>query len=96
MHYYKRIRELREDNDLTQQEVAKKLNLHLTTYQRWESGEREIPTHIIIELSKLYNVTTDYILECERENVQKLEKLHTITQLMNELSKAINGLFKPF
>lgn len=96
MHYYKRIRELREDNDLTQQEVAKKLNLHLTTYQRWESGEREIPTHIIIELSKLYNVTTDYILECERENVQKLEKLHTITQLMNELSIAINGLFKPF
>lgn len=52
MHYYKRIRELREDNDLTQQEIAKKLNLHLTSYQRWESGEREIPTHIIIELSK--------------------------------------------
>lgn len=96
MHYYKRIRELREDNDLTQQEVAKKLNLHLTTYQRWETGEREIPTHIIIELSKLYNVTTDYILECERENVQNREKLHTITQLMNELNNAINGLFKPF
>lgn len=96
MQYYKRIRELREDNDLTQQEVAKKLNLHLTTYQRWESGEREIPTHIIIELSKLYNVTTDYILECESENVQNREKLHTITQLMNELNNAINGLFKPF
>lgn len=96
MHYYKRVRELREDNDLTQQEIAKKLNLHLTTYQRWESGEREIPTHIIIELSKIYNVTTDYILECERENVQKREQLHTITQLMNELNNAINGLFKPF
>lgn len=96
MQYYKRIRELREDNDLTQQEIAKMLNLHLTTYQRWESGEREIPTHIIIELSKIYNVTTDYILECERENVQKSEQLHTITQLMKELNNAINGLFKPF
>lgn len=96
MHYYKRIRELREDNDLTQQEIAKKLNLNLTSYQRWESGEREIPTHIIIELSKIYNVTTDYILECEKENVQYQEKLHTITQLMNELNNAINGLLKPF
>ena len=48
--YYRRIRELREDNDLTQKEVAERLDQHLTTYQRWESGLREVPTHIVVLL----------------------------------------------
>lgn len=60
---YKRIRELREDNDYSQKEIANKLNQYITTYQRWESGDRECPTHIIIELCKIYNVSSDYILE---------------------------------
>lgn len=62
MYKYPRIKELREDNDITQKEIADKFNLHLTTYQRWESGEREMPTHIIIELCKFYKVSADYIL----------------------------------
>lgn len=62
MYKYPRIKDLREDNDLTQKEIAETLNLHLTTYQRWESGEREIPTHIIKALCRYYNVSADYIL----------------------------------
>ena len=62
MYRYQRVRDLREDKDLTQEDIAKILNQHTTTYRRWEAGEREIPTHIIIELCKIYNVSADYIL----------------------------------
>ncbi len=62
MYYYQRIRDLREDKDITQEKIAKELGIQTTTYRRWETGERECPTHIIIELSKIYNVSTDYIL----------------------------------
>lgn len=62
MYYYKRIRDLREDNDLTQEQLAEMLQIQTTTYRRYETGERECPTHIIIKLSKIYNVSTDYIL----------------------------------
>lgn len=61
-YVYQRIRDLREDNDKTQEAIAKFLNVYTTTYQRWERGDTEIPTHIVIELSKYYKVTTDYIL----------------------------------
>ena len=59
---YYRIRDLREDKDLTQEEIAKILNVYTTTYQRWERGETEIPAHIIIKLCKYYKVSADYIL----------------------------------
>ena len=61
-HYYKRLRELREDNDLTQQQVADILNVGLTTYRRWEVGDRTILTNVITDLCKLYKVSADYIL----------------------------------
>ena len=63
MAYYKRIRDLREDNDLTQNEVAKHLNMKQPQYQRYEKGIRDIPSDVLIELSNLYNVSVDYILE---------------------------------
>ncbi len=59
---YPRIRDLREDNDKTQEEIAKYLKIYTTTYRRWECGETEVPTHIIVELCKFYNVSADYIL----------------------------------
>lgn len=62
MYEYPRIRDLREDHDLTQANVAKLLDVGLTTYRRWEVGEREIPVHIIIKLCKLYKVTSDYLI----------------------------------
>ena len=60
---FKRIRELREDNDLTQKHLAKKLNCSQQVYSNYELGQRDIPTDILIKLSKIYNVSTDYILE---------------------------------
>ena len=59
---YKRIRDLREDNDLTQKQVATKLKCSQQVYSNYELGQRDIPTDILIALAKLYNVTTDYIL----------------------------------
>ena len=59
---YKKLRELREDSDYTQKQIAEKLNEHLTTYQRWERGETEIPTHILKALCEFYGVSADYIL----------------------------------
>lgn len=60
---YKRIRDLREDCDLTQTELGKKLNLPQRTYAYYESGERTIPPEILIALADFYNTSIDYILE---------------------------------
>ncbi len=60
--YYKRLRDLREDHDLTQQKVAEILNMKQSQYSRYERGIRDIPTDILITLAKYYNTTTDYIL----------------------------------
>ena len=59
---FRRIRDLREDHDLTQKEVAKKLNCSQQVYSNYELGQRDIPTDILIKLSKFYNVSVDYIL----------------------------------
>lgn len=59
---YKRIRDLREDKDLSQKEIAALLNISQSTYSRYESGFLDIPSEILISLSKLYGVSTDYIL----------------------------------
>ena len=62
MGYYKRIRELREDHDYTQREIAKRLGMPQPQYSRYEQGFRDIPTDILIALADIYNTTTDYIL----------------------------------
>ncbi len=62
VHCYQRIRDLREDNDKTQADIAKVLGVHLTQYRRWELGETEIPVHKLIELCNFYKVSSDYIL----------------------------------
>lgn len=61
-NYYKRIRDLREDHDLTQQKVADYLNMKQSQYSRYERGVRDIPTDVLIALAKLYKTSTDYIL----------------------------------
>ena len=58
---YQRIRDLREDADKTQAEVAADIALYTTTYQRYERGEREIPLDIAVCLAKYYNISLDYI-----------------------------------
>ena len=59
---FKRIRDLREDRDFTQKQLAKKLNCSQQVYSNYELGQRDIPTDILIKLSKIYNVSVDYIL----------------------------------
>ena len=59
---YKRIRDLREDRDLTQKQMAQALNCSQQVYSNYELGQRDIPTDILIKLSAFYEVSTDYIL----------------------------------
>lgn len=58
-----KLKELREDRDLTQQQIADILNCKQNTYQQYESGKRQIPTQVLIKLCLYYNVSADYILE---------------------------------
>ena len=60
---YRRIRDLRHDHDLTQTQLAKILGMSQTGYSKYETGENDIPTEILIRLSKLYNVNIDYLLD---------------------------------
>ena len=57
-----RIRDLREDNDLTQRQIADFLLCDQSLYSKYERGEREIPLKIIVRLAEYYNVSVDYIL----------------------------------
>lgn len=59
---YNRVRDLREDNNKTQKEIATLLNMQLTVYQRYERGERELPLWAAIKLADYYNVTLDYLV----------------------------------
>lgn len=60
---YRRIRDLREDCDKTQQEMADYLYLSRSVYRRYELGEREIPVWALVKLAQFYHTSTDYILE---------------------------------
>lgn len=60
---YKRIRHLREDKDLNQTKIAKYLGMSQTGYSKYETGENDIPTNILIKLADFYDVSVDYILE---------------------------------
>ena len=62
MNYIIRMRNLREDNDLTQQEIATVLGTSQTMYARYERGANELPIRHLITLAKYYDVTTDYLL----------------------------------
>ena len=59
---YPRIRNFREDKDLTQTEIAKLLGMSQTGYSKYETGENDIPTPILIALAKLHNTSIDYLL----------------------------------
>ena len=61
-NYYPRLKDLREDHDLTQQKVAEYLGMKQAQYSRYERGLRDIPTDMLIRLAHLYNTSTDYIL----------------------------------
>lgn len=59
---YKRIRDLREDRDLNQTQVANILGMSQTGYSKYETGENDLPTTVLIKLARFYNTSIDYIL----------------------------------
>ncbi|MBO5512780.1 MAG: helix-turn-helix transcriptional regulator [Clostridia bacterium] len=59
---YPRLRDLREDRDLNQTAVAKHLGMSQTGYSKYETGENDIPTAILIKLARFYNTSIDYLL----------------------------------
>ncbi len=64
---YKRLRELRQDNDLTQEQVGKLLNMSQTGYNQYEIGRNDIPTKVLIKLAEFYGTSIDYLLEVTDE-----------------------------
>lgn len=59
---YKRIRELREDHDLTQKKVGEILNMSQTGYNQYEIGKNDVPTKVLIKLADYYGTSVDYLL----------------------------------
>ena len=68
MIMYKRIRDLREDKDLSQKNLAEILNISQSTYSRYESGYLDVPSEVLIALSIFYGVSVDYILGLTDKN----------------------------
>ena len=61
MYYYQRIRDMREDSDMSQQQAADLLDITRQQYQLYESGKREMPMHLFVVLARYYNVSLDYL-----------------------------------
>ena len=61
-NYYPRLRDLREDRDLSQQQIAEYLGMKQPQYSRYERGLRDVPTDVLIRLAQLYKTSVDYIL----------------------------------
>ena len=61
-NYYPRLRDLREDRDLSQQQIADYLGMKQPQYSRYERGLRDIPTDVLIQLAQFYKTSTDYLL----------------------------------
>ena len=85
MKYIKKIRDLREDHDLTQQQVADILGTSQTMYARYERGANELPVHHLVKLCEYYRVSADYILGLSEERPYSVE----------ELSRSVNALIAP-
>jgi transcriptional regulator with XRE-family HTH domain len=64
---YPRIRDLREDRDLNQTQVARMLGMSQTGYSKYETGENDIPTAVLIKLARFYNTSIDYLLGQTKE-----------------------------
>lgn len=62
-----RLKELREDSDRTQKEVAEYLFIQQNTYSQYENGQRQIPISFLVQLARLYNTSVDYLLELTDE-----------------------------
>lgn len=88
MYYTQRLKDLREDNDLTQEELAKLLNMKREQYRRYEAGINEIKASHIIMFAKFYNVSADYILGLSNEYKPKQkQKARNTIDIKNNYGK---------
>lgn len=74
MNFMEKLRGLREDNDLTQQQVAEVLGTSQTMYARYERGANEMPIHHLITICKYYNVSADYLLDTTPSQFRRQKK----------------------
>ena len=88
---YPRIRDLREDLDLNQTQVASMLGMSQTGYSKYETGENDIPTAILVKLARFYNTSIDYLVgeQTKRKDINKC----TAGQPQNEKRTPIGVLF---
>jgi len=73
--FIEKLRGLREDNDLTQSEVAAVLGTSQTMYARYERGANEMPIHHLVTLCKFYNISADYLLDTTPDPKRKQKKI---------------------
>ena len=89
MEQYRRIRDLREDSDLTQSEVGDAINVPQRTYAYYESGQRMVPPHVLCALADFYHVSVDYILG----RTDKKEVNRYLKKQQKEAQEPINNAF---
>ena len=83
MDYIQRMRNLREDSDKTQQQIADYLGTSQTMYARYERGANELPIHHLLALCKYYNVSADYILGLS--NIKQIFQIKHPSQILCDL-----------
>lgn len=93
MQRYQRIRDLREDSDLTQQQLCEKLCMHKTTYVNYEQGKRNIPFELAVTLADFYHVSLDYL--AGRTNIKQKFVSDKVKALNSQLGKIKNEPLNP-
>ena len=89
MQYYNRIRDLREDSDLTQERLAEILDMHKTTYTNYEQGKHTVPLDFAVTIAKYYGVSLDYIagLTNDKRGFSHSDLTKEQTQLLRLIEK---------
>ncbi|MBR3697319.1 MAG: helix-turn-helix transcriptional regulator [Clostridia bacterium] len=87
--YLKRVKELRESRNLTQNDVCKVIGIQQPQYNRYETGKRDFPLHYIIDVALLFNTSVDYILELS-DNSKPYKRIKTLEN-KDYLVKKINN-----
>lgn len=99
MQHYQRIRDLREDSDLTQKALCKKLYMHKTTYTNYEQGKHTVPLDFAVQLADFYDVSIDYIAgrtNVMREHPALSEDEHTLLTRFSTLTERNKGRAEQF
>lgn len=88
------LRDLREDKDLSQKEIARYLGIVQQTYSNYENGYSQIPLQSLVELAKYHNVSIDYLLGVStfRQPLEELQKVYTLGETLGEVTSDLTKL----